>query len=655
MIIKYNDMAKKMIPLSRLTTKAKDANSVGKRRNEWGTKRNIQLLNKCQQLWYNNENVRATSERCKRYVYGDQWGDITQYKGTAMTERDYIVKQGNIPLVNNLMRKLVNNVVGLYTKGETEPIANARDRDEQQLGEMMTITLQANWQLNKMPILLSSVLEDFLTGGVIFERESPDFINNRFDIFSTAPNPNYMFYDGDMNDPRFWDLRIIGEIHDCTFRELITKFAKKPEDVEKLKGIYSNVSKEYDATSYIDPQTKYVRGHLNFYTPVSSELCRVIEVWTKEVREYYRCHDYLEGEIYRVELGDLDKIKKENEERVLIAAQNGIPEDDVATIEYEYMVGDFWFVQHLAPDGTIIYEGETPFWHQSHPYTMCAYPFINGQIHPFALDFLDQQRYINRLIMMDDFVRRAGAKGVTMVPTDVLGGMAPEEFAEQWSSYDGLIFYTPKQGTDHRPEQIFSHSTSLGIPEMIQLQINLMNDISVQSSLQGKQPYAGTSAALYAQQSANATTSLHSLMLRFSSFVEDLAMKKTKLIQQYYTDKRVVSIAGKTYAGIKEYIPEKVRDVDMDVSIKESTSTPTSRMFANDFLMQLWQKGAISVQQLLKNGDFPFADGLLQNINSAQEATEAGIPQVQQNISGAIPERVNAASEMLKQAPPSQA
>lgn len=41
-------------------------------------------------------------------------------------------------------------------------------------------------------------------------------------------------------------------------------------------------------------------------------------------------------------------------------------------------------------------------------------------------------------------------------------------------------------------------------------------------------------------------------------------------------------------------------------------------------LMQLYQSQAISVEQLLEHGDFPFADELLQSIKSQKEQLEQG-------------------------------
>ena len=73
-----------------------------------------------------------------------------------------------------------------------------------------------------------------------------------------------------------------------------------------------------------------------------------------------------------------------------------------------------------------------------------------------------------------------------------------------------------------------------------------------------------------------------------------------------------------------EYDPRKIRDVEFDLSIVPSTATPAYRAMANDFLMQLWQQQAISLEQLLSAGNFPFADALLQSIQSQKEQLAQG-------------------------------
>ena len=140
----------------------------------------------------------------------------------------------------------------------------------------------------------------------------------------------------------------------------------------------------------------------------------------------------------------------------------------------------------------------------------------------------------------------------------------------------------------------------------------------------------------------------------FSQFVIDAAYKDVKNIQQFYDQQKTFSIAGKG-SKLYDYDPVKMRDLEMDVSITESTATPTYRMMANEFLMQIWQQGQISLEQLLEHGDFPFADDLLQSVRSQQEQMAEGqaptgiSPELmQQAQQGADMDAVNKAYGMLR-------
>lgn len=648
-------MAKRIYRLSQLSRGAV-ADTVAARHARHGDKMNIELLERCQVLWANLHKARMERDRCFRYVYGDQWSDLIEYEGETMTEKQYISAKGNVPLVNNVIRRLVTSVVGQYVKAEMEPVVTARDRDEQKAGEMMTITLQTNWQRNKMRVLLTKMMEDYLVGGMVFESERyEDFGMGEKDVLSRVPEPDMMFFDSGMSDPRFWDMTLIGEIHDITFNELVSNFAKSPEDYRKLSEIYANEKLMSSRKDTEDPTKRHDTERMSFYSPVDSSLCRVFEVWTKETKARYRYHDPLNGEMGRVEIEDVGEIEQENMQRMKEAEEDGIPENEVPLIMYEFFIDSFWYYQFLTPDGTVLIEGETPFHHGSHPYSLSLYPFVNSEIHSFVSDFIDQQRYINRLITIDDFVRRTGAKGVTLVPEQLIPeDMSPEDFAEQWSSVDGLIVYTAKDGVP-QPQQFYSHSVQLNTAELVSLQLQMMEDISnVHGALQGQGAPSGTSAALYAQQAQNSATGLAALFVRFGSFTEDIAKKKSKLMMQFYSEKRNVGIAGKSYSGIKQYDPAKARNMEFDYSVKESVTTPAFRSAQNEMLMQFWDKGAITLEMLLENGDFPFADSLLQSINAAREnAGQNGMASpidpavMQQAMQGADPAAMGRAAQMI--------
>lgn len=257
---------------------------------------------------------------------------------------------------------------------------------------------------------------------------------------------------------------------------------------------------------------------------------------------------------------------------------------------------------------------------------------------------------------------RASAKGVLMVPKQVVdgSGLTPEEFADEWTRFNGVIFYNAKPGIEI-PRQIASNSTNIGISELLNLQLKFFEDISgVNGALQGKPGYSSTSGALYAQQTQNATTSLLDILDSYSSFVKDGAYKDVKNIQQYYDDKTILNIAGKRSLRAK-INPDKVRDAEIDLSIEESTATPAYRQAANEFLIEVWKANQISLEQLLEHGDFPFADSLLQSIRTQQQALQAqqqmqGVPtDVQQQAQqGADMDAVNQAYNLMAQQQPQQ-
>ena len=115
-----------MIKLNRLSkvkpASKQEMDSVARAQSQGDSMRRAsEVLLQAQTLYQNMYRFRRERERNKRYNYGDQWSDIVCVNGKKMTEEQYIMKQGNIPLKNNLIRRLVRNVIGVYRSQATEP------------------------------------------------------------------------------------------------------------------------------------------------------------------------------------------------------------------------------------------------------------------------------------------------------------------------------------------------------------------------------------------------------------------------------------------------------------------------------------------------------------------------------------------------------
>ena len=127
-----------------------ELDSVAYAKSTNGRARAFDVLFEAQQYWQAMETFRQDRERNKKYTYGKQWDDYICVDGKQVKEEDYIKSQGNVALKNNLIRRMVQAVLGVYRSQAKEPTCTARDRDEQKYGETMSTVLQCNMQLNRM-------------------------------------------------------------------------------------------------------------------------------------------------------------------------------------------------------------------------------------------------------------------------------------------------------------------------------------------------------------------------------------------------------------------------------------------------------------------------------------------------------------------------
>ena len=606
-----------------------EMDSVKNRRKKLGIDKETdqQLLIRCETLWNNLYEFREQRARAMRFTYGDQWGDYITVNGVTMKQRDYVAAQGNVALQSNQIATKVNTIAGLLVKEQNEPVCYARDRKEQQYGELLTQALHANCNKNKMNILYINAMEEFIIGGLTIMRESYDWINGRQDSWSNIVNPNYFFFDSTMKDPRFWDAALMGEIHDVTFNDLCARFVTKESDYDLLREIYTNEASVFADNDIVDATKKHDIVTLDFRTPIDRTLCRVYEIWTKEARPRIRIHDTSRGTLEKINADDAEArkwIKQTNESRTAIAKQAGWA--NAPLLETEFFIDTYWHCKFLAPDGSILWEGESEYPDRMHPYSICATPFTDGRISGYIADAIDHNLAINRAITLHDWIVRAQVKGVTMIPKALVpDDMSYDEFAAQWTSIDGLIFYEAKPGVDS-PKVFHGSAINFDAARLVEMYKGLMDEsIATSGALQGTQPYSGTSASLYAQQTANSSTPIASLMAKFHAFMEDVSTKKAKNIAAFYDEARLRSIAG-SIDGIfdaENLNLNEVADIEFDLNIKESTETPMYRMISNDYLMQFFQAGAISIEDLLEFGTFPFADKMLQNIQARQAEAQA--------------------------------
>lgn len=566
-----------------------------------------------------------------RFVYGDQWGDNITVKGKTMTERAYISSVGNVALQTNQLKKIVDTIAGAYTKETNEPVCRARAREEQVYGELMTTALQANWQINDMPLMLDNSIKEVLISGFAATRECYEYRDGETDSWTDVCHPNYMIFDSTMKDPRYKDMELIGEIHDIPFGRFCEKFATSREDVEKFAEWYrSESSPLFFEETVEDINSKHDNDEMTFWTPKDKSRCRVYEIWTKESRDRYRVHDENSGELYMINADDYESIaniEAENKARLALGRQQGWPDEDIPLIRYKenFFVDTYWYGRFLTPQGYILWEGPSPYEERRHPYSVIMLPMVDGQIVSYLSDAMDQNIAINRLLTLHDWMMRAGLKGVTFVPADMVPqNMTNDEFAEQFTTIDGVVFYEPKKH-GLKPETFYGHTGTLNLAEIVRMMSDLMeSSVSVNAAIRGEGVKSGTAAQLYAMQTQQAATPLASLMMRFGVFVKHVASLKLANIKKFYNPQRFEEIAGmmSNFSMEASVNYRLAGNIEYDLSIAQSQATPVYRAMKTDILMQFAANGFIPPRFVLEFGDIPGADEILQRLDAMQQSAE---------------------------------
>ena len=490
--------------------------------------RNEELLAAAASNWAAMAPFRAERERCKRYCYGRQWDDVIEVDGVRIREEDYIRSQGNVPLKNNLIRRLVRSVLGVFRSQYALPDAARLELREDDEGDRLLYSrLLLNSERNRLAEIHARTMEEFLISGLAVHRKSvappPDGLGVQSSALTLTGYvaPDSFFIDTSARDFRGWDVRMTGQIHDLDFGTLCSALARSEEDVVRLREVYSGCT----ATDTFAPGqlfgVKEAAGLRDFYHASSPGLCRVIEVWTRRPAERYRVHDRQAGEIYLLEACSFDEFRKSHAAEFSAGRYSG-----------QWVMQETWVYHFLSPSGDVLACGESPIAGGGQPYVWKAYPFIDGEIHSFVADVIDQQRHTNRLITLYDWVIRSSAKGVLLFPESALpDGVEIDDISDEWSRFNGVILFRPKAGMP-LPQQVSGCASQAGITDLLNIQLRMLEDVSgVNGALEGKLTNSNVSGTLYNQQTRQAMTALLDILESYNSFILEGARLDLRLLR----------------------------------------------------------------------------------------------------------------------------
>lgn len=457
------------------------------------------MLSQALSYWNALQPYRAERLRCKNYTFGRQYVDHVIVDGRQITEEEYIRSEGNVPLKNNLIRRIVRNVLGVFRNNMRFPTAPSLGLDENDADDIQLFRcIEASMLREDLKELYARLMEEYLIGGMVAVRKRPStarrqkFKSQNVDLplmQTDTVRPDSFFFSVDSNDPRGRDVTAIGEIHSVPLEVAVSTFATSPEDAQRFRVLADSIKSCFAEGS--DP-------HVN-----------IVEYWRLEQRRFWLCHDRASGRVFRSgerpESNDIDAIWRSE---------------------------PVWRYYFIDSDGEILLQGDSPYGNAGHPYVLKAYPFIDGEIHSFVADCIDQQRYVNRLITLNDWILRSSAKGVLLFPKGALPeGMEMEDISDQWARYNGVISYKPETGVP-APHQVSHNVGNIGISELLSVQLKMMEDVSgVNSALQGQLSSGAVSGTLFEMQTRQALTGLADIIEGFENFMRDCALKEVEMMR----------------------------------------------------------------------------------------------------------------------------
>lgn len=449
------------------------------------------ILTQAYKAWRDNSELRSRRNRYKQYTYGQQWNDpIVDENGATITEGELALRNGKRPMTNNLIRQLVKCVVGRFRNTIGETAVN-------------NPALADVYRQNNLDELDSRLLEEFLISGCAIQRVAHEQRLHGRGVWIDNVNPA-RFFVNPFKDPRGWDIEMIGMIHDMSMAEVIMRFARGDrKKAMTLRNLYQSDEIHMGSAFFNAPHGR----------------CRVIEVWTLESSESLLCHDRHQAQLFALSTSQREQLDAENSRRA---------DCGTAPIDSRWHIDTHWHCRYLAPDGSLLDSFPSPYPHRSHPFVVKLYPLIDGEVHSFVEDVIDQQRYINRLIVMIDHIMSTSAKGALLFPANQRHeSMSWEQIASEWSRSDSVIPYNPSAGNPG-PQQISANNTNIGAFELLSLEMKLFEEVSgVGSALMGKNTGA-SGEALYESQIKNATIALADIFETFNHFRTERDKKATQ-------------------------------------------------------------------------------------------------------------------------------
>jgi hypothetical protein len=602
---------------------------------------NLEILDQARRDWECLHTFRKRAQRAAMYADGRQFEDVMQdpdRPGKVVCEKDYLARQGKIPIVQNIIASIVRSILGQHRSSSDKSVVFIRNPAEPDQEQLLSDVLQSIATANQVPELDAQNLNYFLLSGALMQRISYSYFKeyDRSDVYIENVDYNRIFFNPDVKDVRLNDVCRIGVVHDLSLAELLQQFCKNEREELWMRNRFEA---ETSKNSHLNALSGDEMRHFDFASSYGNTRMRVVECWfLKTVWRTYVDDPFTASEgITSLSVKQLQDINRkriaEVQEWNAAHPDQTLPESEVALVEYRRQMEPEWNVAYLLSDGTCLLKSQTPYAHQEHPFCLRLAPMISGNVYGIVHQIIDQQRMINRIITLWDMIVGASAKGVLLIPEDVLGDKTPEEFADEWVRFNGVLVYRPSSRNPTAiPQQITASATPAGLPEMLNIYLSMIRDVSgVHEAMQGKPAASGVSGRLYQQETVNSSVNILDLMKMLAAFKEVRDRKVLKVALQFYAGRR--SVVSESSGRPVAVDAEKIKHVDFDLKVIQNTDTPSYREGVDNRLMQMVTAGMIPPDIYFKNSPDPTSKKIYEDMKKmAQQAQQGQPPQVPPDV-----------------------
>lgn len=441
-------------------------------------RREKQLLDNALEAWTSLDEFRRRRRRCKDFTFGRQWSDRHRLSdGRVVSEEAGWLDRGRVPLCNNLIRQLVKSIVGRWRHLQRdEKVGVATDID-------------------------ARTFEEFLISGCAIQRVERGKIS--------PVGPARVFFrrfersDGD-------DCSFVGMLHDMRPAEVLRRFsAGDAVRFGEIHALYQGAASENSSLRLNASASPCCGAESDFFHAMSPGMWRVIEVWRRGCTPVLRIHDPERG-AYATGDYDEETLRRIGEMNARRRKRGG------KELRWYPDLDDGWEYFWLAPGSEVLAYGKG----ESHPFVMALYPMVDGEVRSLVDDVIDQQKYVNNLVMLLDDVLRASAKGIVLFPTDQLPrGMTWNDVRRIWAQPGGILPFR-RTSKNIMPYQLNTSGTVSGATEMLQTQLKLFDEISGTNASSRGSGSTAKGAEMMARELEQATVSVYDLLSTFRGFTE---------------------------------------------------------------------------------------------------------------------------------------